>query len=182
MIRAFEILGLDPCLVIHRDQLHAAFREAGKSEHPDAGGDEHRFAILQQALEILLSPSKRLKHWLELRGVIVEPRGTIGPAMMEMFARIGEVTQRAEAVIRKRQAAKSALGLALLESESQACREDVENAIAWLDREVENQTSGFSDLESAESIDVEVLSEVIRNLAFLEKWQLLMRSIYSRLV
>lgn len=182
MIRAFEILGLEPRLVLDRDGIHAAFREAGKSDHPDAGGDEHRFADLQQAMEILLSPSRRLTHWLELRGVTVDPRGTIGSEMMEQFVRIGGVTQRAEAVIRKRQAAKSALGQALLENEVQSCREDLESAIAGIESGITQRTAGFAALETADVVDVEAVSETIRNLAFLEKWQRSLRSLYSRLI
>ncbi|HSP41866.1 MAG TPA: hypothetical protein VLO11_03245, partial [Luteolibacter sp.] len=105
-MNAFDTLGLEPRLIIQAGELGDAFREAGKSVHPDAGGDEEEFARLREAHSILASPSRRLRHWLEARGIVVETRGTVAPQVMDLFSTVGEVSQRAESLVRRRQETK----------------------------------------------------------------------------
>lgn len=114
-MNAYKILGIESCLVVSEDELREAFREAGRKIHPDAGGDESEFAELREAFALLVSPSRRLRHWLELRGVSCELRGAISPMLMGLFSSVGEVTQLAEALIRRRNEAKTSLGRAMLE-------------------------------------------------------------------
>ena len=179
---AFEILGLEPRLTVDEEALRSAFRESGKCMHPDAGGEEDEFSKLREAFEIIASPSKRLKHWLDLRGTPAETRGTVDPPLMDLFSEVGKVTQRAEIVIRKREDAKSALGLALLEHESHICREAVEKAIGLMDAAMANECATFFEMENAAQVDLEGASKTARNLAFLEKWRAGLRSVFSRLV
>jgi curved DNA-binding protein CbpA len=179
---AFEILGLNPRLTVGEEALRCAFRESGKSMHPDAGGGELEFSKLREAFEIIASPSKRLKHWLDLRGTPAETRGTVDPPLMDLFAEVGRVSQLAERVIRKREEAKSALGLALLEQESQICREAVEKTISLMDTAITHECSGFLEMENTTHLDVDDASKTARNLAFLEKWRTGLRSLFSRLV
>ena len=44
---AFQILGIEPRLVLSDEALRDLFREAGKQVHPDAGGGEGEFAALR---------------------------------------------------------------------------------------------------------------------------------------
>lgn len=182
MLNAYEILGLKPTLVLDRETLNAAMREAGKLTHPDAGGDPQQFAAVQLAYETLLSPAKRLKQWLELRQIDVESRGVIGAGMMEWFSLVGEVSQRAEALIRKRESTKSALGLALLENETQLCREAVGKVIATIEAAIDQSCAGFSELDGQSAIDPLAASECYRDLSFLEKWRAMLRGLFARLV
>jgi hypothetical protein len=182
MSSAFEILGIAPGLTFSEETLRTAFREAGKVAHPDAGGGDDEFARLREAFEIVASPSGRLKHWLELRGTPVETRGAVDARMMDLFAEVGEVTQRAESLIRKRDEAKSALGLAMLERETHACREAVEQAIGLVDTAIAHECSVFPEIENAVTPDVEAASKTARNLVFLEKWRSALRGLFSRLV
>ena len=182
MKNAFTILGFEPCLVIADEALREAFREAGKSAHPDAGGGEEEFARLREAQEIVSSPSRRLKHWLELRCTPAETRGTVDAPLMDLFAEVGAATQQAEALIRKRDAAKSALGLALLEAATHACRVSVERAIQQVETAIAHECAVFPELENAVSPDLEAASKTARNLAFLEKWRAGLRSVFARLV
>lgn len=179
---AFETLGITPTLVISDEELRTAFREAGKSAHPDAGGGDESFARLCQAMDVLSSPSRRLRHWLELRGVEIDSRGAVDPALMDLFGSVGEVTQRAESLIRRREDAKSALGLALLERETHLCREAVEDSIRKVDRAVAAECGVFPVVANAERIDIGAVSKTVRNLAFLEKWKAGLRALFSRLV
>lgn len=182
MINAFEILGIPGGLVFSENDLREAFREAGKQVHPDAGGEDGQFAALRDAFAIVSSPSRRLKHWLELRGTPGEVRGSIDPLLMELFSAVGAVTQQAEMVIRQREEAKSSLVRAMLEGETQVCREAVEQAISRVERWMTDECSVFPELEVAEIVDVEQVSEIARNLAFLEKWRTGLRACFSRLV
>ena len=182
MRSAFEILGIDARLVIDDEAIGAAFREAGKSAHPDAGGADDEFARLREAFEVVSSPSKRLRHWLEIRGIAVEPRGVVDSSLMDLFSTVGEVTQGAEALIRRRCESKSALGLAMLESETQRCRESVEEAIRSVESAIASETAGFPELENKDAPNDRVASEMVRNLTFLEKWRAGLRGTYSRLV
>ncbi len=180
MTDAFQILGLEPGLVISDKALHAAYREVSKRLHPDAGGGEGEFTALREAFAVLSSPSRRLRHWLELRGTPGELRGTIDSALMDLFSEVGGVTQQAEMLVRKRDEAKSALVRAMLETETQLCREAVEQAISVLERAMERECSVFPELET--SPNIEVASRVVRNLTFLEKWRAGLRACFSRLV
>jgi curved DNA-binding protein CbpA len=182
MENAFERLGLEPGLCYDDEVLRAAFREAGKREHPDAGGSEEGFARLRAAFELLSSPSRRLRHWIEWRGLVVEPRGVVGSDLMDLFGRVGEVTQRADVLARKRADTRSALGLALLEGEVQRTLEEVAAVVGEVDAAIARETSGFAGWERSEAVEVEALARAVRNLAFLEKWRHALRSIPPRLV
>ncbi len=181
-MNAYETLGIEPRLVIDAETLRDAFREAGRSIHPDAGGDESSFAALNTAFEILSSPSRLLRHWLELRGLTIETRGTVAPEIMDLFTQIGETNQRAEALVRRRDEAKSALGRALLERETQVCREDVERSIALVEAAIESECADFPSHQNAAAIDLAAASASVRNLAFLEKWRGGLRGVFARLV
>jgi curved DNA-binding protein CbpA len=179
---AFQLLGLTPGLVYSDEQLRDAFREASKVAHPDAGGGEGAFAALREAHAVVSSPSRRLKRWLELRGTPAEPRGSIDPPLMDLFSDVGAATQQAETVIRKRDEAKSALVRAMLEGETQLCREAVEKAIARVESMIAAECSVFPEMETSAVTDGEAASKIARNLAFLERWRAGLRSCYSRLV
>lgn len=179
MMNAFETLGIAITPVLDELTLREAFREAGKSAHPDGGGTDSTFAGLRAAFDTLSSPSKRLRHWLELRGIPVEPRGTVDPELMDLFSKIGEVTQHAEVVIRKRGETKSALALAMTEREAQTCRDQVEQALSQVEAAIARECSRFPIYQK--SPDAEGGSMAVRNLGFLEKWRTSLRAVFSRL-
>jgi curved DNA-binding protein CbpA len=177
---AFEILGIEPRLVIGEEAVRDAFREAGKLSHPDAGGAPDAFGKLCAAFDIAASPSRRLRHWLELRGIIIDSRGVVDASVMDLFAEVGAVSQHAETLIRRREDAKSALGRALMEAETQVCREDIERALAMIESAISRETARFPEYEMTSEIEHAAAS--VRNLAFLEKWRTTLRGLFSRLV
>ena len=176
------MLGLEPGLVISEGQLQEKLREASKRLHPDAGGSDGNFTALQEALATLASPSRRLKAWLESRGLPVETRGSIDPSLLDLFVEIGAITQKAEELLRKREAAGSALVRALLENETQSCREAVAVAIDKVGSAIAVRCDEFPTIESAAATDVQAASALLRNLAFLERWRISLRSYYARLL
>lgn len=179
---AFQILGLESRLVISDETVRDAYRDAGKRVHPDAGGAEGEFAELREAMAVISSPSRRLRHWLELKGNPCEVRGSIDSALMDLFAKVGGVTQQAEEVIRKRDEAKSQLVRALLEGETQVCREAVERAITEVESAIAHECSHFPGVETSEVPDGEGVAKIARSLAFLEKWRTGLRGCFARLV
>lgn len=182
MKNAFRILGLDERLVVADAALRDAFREAGRLAHPDGGGSEADFAALREAMDTLSSPGRRLRQWLELRGILVETRGTVDAGLMDLFVEIGEAAQRAEALIRKREESKSALALAMLERESQLCREQIEQALGKVEKEIAAECSKFELFETSGSSDFSDALRTLRNLGFLEKWRVSLRSLFPRLL
>lgn len=176
------MLGLEPGLVISEGELQEKYREASKRLHPDAGGGDGNFTALQDALATLASPSRRLKAWLESRDLPVETRGAIDPSLLDLFVEIGAITQKAEELIRKREAAGSALVRALLESETQSCREAVAGAIDKVGSAIAGRCDDFPAIEFAAMTDAPAASALLRNLAFLEKWRTSLRSCFSRLL
>ncbi len=178
----FKVLGVPAQLVIEAECLSAAFREAGKSAHPDAGGGDEEFSRLGEAFENISSPSKRLKHWLELRGTPAETRGAVDRHLMDLFAEVGEAIQQAESLIRRRDETKSALGLAMLERETHICREAVGKALALVEKAIIGECAAFPAYQQAPNLDAEAVSKTARNLAFLEKWRVGLRGVFGRLV
>ncbi len=168
--------------MISEDVLRAAWREAGKRAHPDAGGSDAGFAELRDAFARLSSPAQRLRHWLDLRSTPADIRGSIGSGLMDLFSEVGAVSNRAEEIIRQRDSAKSSLVRAMLEGETQLCREAVEVAIASVEAEIEREMEAFPVYQTVELPDVDAASKTARNLAFLEKWRAGLRGCYARLV
>lgn len=180
MTDAFEQLGLPRQLDLSEDAIRSAFREAGKRLHPDAGGSEAEFSRLQEAFGLLSSPSRRLKHWLTLLGIVGDERGSISPGVMDLFGEVGSVLQHGDSLARKRADARSALARAMLEHETQTCREDVERMIAIVDGKIAEQSTGFAAIDSSAIPDSAWVA--VRDLAFLEKWRAKLRECFSGLV
>lgn len=174
-------MGVAETLMLDEEELREKFREAGKRVHPDAGGAEGDFAALREAYALLSSPSRRLRLWLGRRGLVGDLRGSVGSELMDLFSVVGEVNQRAEALIRKRDEAKSALAKALLEHETHTCREAVSAAIARVDALIFQETAGFQQYEDSAALDAAAAWQSVRSLAFLEKWKLSLRGCFARL-
>jgi hypothetical protein len=180
MDNAFAALGLPEDLTVSEEALRAAFRETGRSAHPDAGGVGDAFTRAQKAMEILFSPAKRIAHWMELRSLPIELRGSLDAALMDLFSIVEEASRNATAVARKRAAAKSALGLALLETETQRAVEALETAIARIDAAITAETDRFPIYQNAP--EPKTLAQAARNLTFLEKWRASLRALMPQLV
>ncbi len=171
----FRRLGLEPRLDCAEEAIREAFRRAGREQHPDAGGAG--FEELEAAMRRLVSPAGRLQAWMAARGVAGDPRGAIEGRLMELFLELGPVLQRADDLRRQREAARSALGRALLEPRAQEMRDELEAWQERLDGEVAAHTAGFAALERGEGDPARVL----RDLRFLEKWQGELRARFAQL-
>lgn len=179
-MNAFETIGLPQRLTITQEEIENAWRAAGKSHHPDAGGEEQAFATLREARATLTSPASRLAHWLEIHGQNPDPRGIIAAEIMDLFTPVGEVVQQADALARRRAAATTALGQAMLEGETLRIRENVEAMISRIDAAITAQCARFPQWESGE-IALESQAATLRNLRFLEKWKRALMAAYAGL-
>ena len=181
-MNAFDALGIPPTLVLTDTGIEAAWREAGKKHHPDAGGAEADFRAAGEARNILASPSSRLAHWLELHGHAPDPRGAVAGEVMDLFSAVGDVVRRAAGLARRREAATTALGLAVLESETLHLRADIESAIRRVDAAITARCRPFSQWQDDPSQAVRDQADAtVRNLRFLEKWRRDLMAAYASL-
>jgi DnaJ-class molecular chaperone len=173
----FTRLGLPRRLAISESELREAFRIAGKSDHPDAGGSGEQFTALQEAFALLSRPSKRLRVWLECEGLTGEERGAISPQLLDLFSAVGTALQQADDITRRRSAALSNLAKAMLEPAVQAAREKLEASLEEVALAIQVQETAFPLIESGQG-DPWLIA---RDLAFLEKWQAELKSRFSGL-
>lgn len=177
---AFLRLNVPRTLELEDEQLRRALQRIGSTEHPDSGSEANEFEEARAAYALLSSPSRRLRHWLELAGGNPEQRGAVEQSLMDLFGRVSGVGLRAEAVAKRREASQSALGLAILEAETQLVREEVEALIALIDQAIHERCELFPEFEKG--VMLEEAPQVMRSLGFLEKWRNGARSLYARLL
>jgi hypothetical protein len=174
---AFQLLGLGRSLVLDPERLDAAYTEASRREHPDAGGSRETFEALSRARSMLERPRSRLQHWLELEGIEGELRGAVSASLMDVFAELGGVLQDVDGLIREREKASSALARAMLEGRTQDARERLEGMQSRIEGLIEKAVAEFPRVERGERDGW----ELGRELGFLEKWRAEVRDRYGRL-
>ncbi len=174
---AFRELGLEPRLSLDEEDLNAAYADAGKRAHPDAGGAREAFERVGKAREILASPVSRLRHWLALSQRPGDLRGPVSPGMMDVFSEMGGMMQRVDGLLRERDKAGSALARAMLEGRVQEAREQLESMQDRLEAMTAERVAAFPAVESGERDGW----ELARELGFLEKWRSEVRERFARL-
>lgn len=173
----FTRLGLKQRLVIAEDELREAFRAAGMKDHPDAGGSSGDFAGLQEAYARLSRPSLRLRAWLAAEGIQGDERGSISPALLDLFSSVGAVLQKADTVTKRRESSLSVLAKAMLEPAVQEAREALEDEMEKITTAIREQEERFPEIESGKGDPW----RTARDLAFLEKWQAELKSRFAAL-
>jgi curved DNA-binding protein CbpA len=177
-MNAFERLGLGVRLDVSEEGIREAFRKNASVMHPDSGGDEKGFSELQNAQETLLSPARRLKEWMLAKGIEADARGQIGVGLMDLFQTVAETGNRAEAAIKVAGGSHSVLAKAMAEVKLMAERERVKALLAEIGEGIAGRVAQFSGIEAGE-VDP---GTVMRDLVFLEKWRVAMKSVYGRLM
>jgi DnaJ domain len=177
-VNAFEKLGLEPTLLLSEESLREAFRKKAAVSHPDSGGDEADFTAIREAQELLASPAKRLREWLQNRGAEITERGSISTELMNLFQKIAENTSTAETSIKKAATAQSALTKGMAELELMKHRETTRLLLSDVEREITRCVDQFALIEQGE-LDPAL---IMRDLIFLEKWRFSIRALYGRLI
>lgn len=174
---AYAELGLPRSLVLEGSILEAAYAEAGKRAHPDAGGTREAFEAVSQAKKRLESPRARLLHWLELQGEAGDLRGPISAPLLDQFAVLSEVFQSIDGLIRERNQASTALAKAVLEGRVQAARDQLEGLQQDVEARIRAAEAEFPEVERGQRDGW----QLARELGFLEKWRAEIRSRYASL-
>lgn len=180
LMNVFGRLGLPVKLVVSEEEIRDAFRKTAGEAHPDSGGSEADFAAMQAAQEVLLSPARRLKAWLEVKGGEVDSRGMIDSGLMDLFQEVAEVGTVAEAAVKAKEKAQSALAKGMAEVSLMTAREKVGALLSKIGEGIAERVSRFPDIEVEKSF--EFGAKVMRDLVFLEKWRGTLRGLYGRLM
>jgi DnaJ-class molecular chaperone len=193
----FGILELGRKAALEEEVLRKAFHEAGKAVHPDAASApldpdatvgrglslhaserQGDFEVVGEAYGVLRDPGKRLKHLLGLEFPEEEiggGRGMVSGDLLDLFGRAGEVLQGADEVLRKKAAATTALGKAMLAKEEIAAQQAVQEVgfeIDALRRAEEERLLEFDGLLARDREAALLLgTEMVRRFGFLTKWQ-----------
>lgn len=176
---------------MEEDAIRASFQAAAAAAHPDkATGPEDReartmlFARLNEARATLLSVPARLRalRALEFPGS-GETSGTMSGELMDLFARVGAALQAAQQFSRKKGQATSALARALLANEEMQVQETLQSAASALEEQTTALRASLPELDTLRANDPpaagEQLSALLRQAAFLEKWQTQVRGAFQ---
>ncbi len=173
MINYFELLSQPANAQLNIDDLTKSYTVHAAENHPDKGGSEQKFDEITTAYKILKSPSKRLKHLMELARIIYDRHGSVSNHLMNTFMSTGKILQEADNFIKKKEAATSFLTKALLEPLSIDIQESISQQIDIIEQQ-QNET-----LEA--TITQAHYETSSRDLAFLEKWQAQLKQRYASL-
>ena len=138
------------------DELKQSFHTKSLSAHPDtqqndaashAGGNA-AFTKLNEAYQVLQDPKRRIHHLLTLEGRASTNRQTSVPREIEqLFPAVAGVTQQAEALVQKSEAATTPLSRSLLKPQ-----------ILKLQEAIRETTQRLSELHDAGSAELRRLS------------------------
>ena len=176
----FKLLDVEQATKIDLETLsdhHKKLAAEHHPDHPDNNADDSRYRLINTAYETLKSPSKRLAHWMELKGSHYEKRGTVSDHLMDLFMSTAQILQDTDAFLRKKSTTTSALAMALLEGESQQFQELISTQID----SIEVEKSSTLEKASLKEELAKLLGNAARDLAFLEKWQAQLKERYARL-
>ena len=175
MTDAFAILDLPQTASLSEEQVRAAYFE--KSKAPGADG-----AALNAAFEQLLAPDKRLKHLIDLAAPPEAKQWravAMGEDLMDLFMALGKVRPEAEALVEKRQKAQSALARALLEKQTFAVRDALEQTGFALDQK---RQALEAELPALGEHDWPRLAQAQARFSYLAKWQAQVRELLLKLM
>ncbi len=166
---AFATLGLPRQLDLPEEDVEAAWQRLSRELHPDTAetGDAARAAEVNRARDTLATPSRRLRHWLELRGVALPRHGAVDDELMALFSETASVLAEADAVLSKQSGATTALAKALIAEPAFAALARLQTLLGRLKQESEAVTVRFRDIAEDDSAALKALAR----LGFLEKWE-----------
>lgn len=176
MNNCFDLLGLVPRASIDDELLEKAYLETAKTIHPDhSDADSDRTSALNAAVSVLRSPSRRLKHLMELNSDFQWRAIPLEPELMELFAGLSRELDAAAKVTEKRKLASSALSKALLSAEILKVRESLEDINLAISTRMDSYLKLLPTLDNRLALGDytawNTLQQIQAKLAYLEKWQ-----------
>lgn len=175
MTDAFTTLELPQIAALTEEQVRAAYFAKSKMPEADNGA-------LNAAFELLLAPDRRLKHLIEIAAPEDAKKWravAMSEEMMQLFMALGKARPEAEALIERRGKAQSALSKALLEGQTFARRDELEQIGMALD---EKRRELDAELPELDGRDWRRLAEAQARFAYLAKWQAQVRELLLKLM
>jgi hypothetical protein len=172
---AFATLGLLARADLTEEEITSAYFSRSKTANPEEQ------AALNAARETLGRVDLRLKHLLEIAGPpeAAQWRTVQMPDdLMQIFSQFGNLRQKAETLLKKRDAASTALGKAVLQPAVLGLRAEAEGLAELMAGSIEARELMLKEV--AESW--QKLAELQAHFAYLLKWQLQVRELLFRLV
>jgi len=169
---AFAEFGLPRQVDLEVEVIEDKWRELSRSVHPDAeGGDADRAAAVNQAHQLLVAPGSRLRHWLELHGRSARD-AAMDDQMMLFFSQVGGSLQVADEVLKKRSAATTAMGRAVLATAEWESQARLQKLLGELGEAIAAAIARFPEIDAAgEEGDFGLAESTAARLGFFEKWQ-----------
>ena len=169
---AFAELGLRRLVDVDAEMIEAKWHELSRCVHPDAeGGDADRAAAVNRAHQLLAQPGSRLRHWLELHDRSARD-AAMDDQMMTFFSKVGGVLQTADDVLKKRAAATTAMGRAILATAEWESQADLQSLLGELGEAIAAAIARFPEIDAAgERGEFGVAESTAASLGFFEKWQ-----------
>ena len=169
----FNLLNITPSVLLEESALTENYKKLAAEHHPDSGGNETTFNLLNKAYQTLRSPSQRIKHLMDLAGTPYDKRGSVSNHLMDLFMSTGSLLQKTDTFIKKKYITTSILAKALLENESLELQETISSQIDAIESAQQSTLSNTTSTELYET--------AFRDLAFLEKWQAQLKERYAQL-
>ncbi|MBL9146341.1 MAG: hypothetical protein JNM99_21865 [Verrucomicrobiaceae bacterium] len=173
-MNAFDVLGLPQQAALSEEAVRVAYFEKSKSADADR-------AALNAAFELLLAPDKRLRHLIDLAAPEDAKQWrtvTMSDDLMSLFMNLGKARPEAEALIERRSKAQTALSKALLEGQTFATRETLEEIGTALDAKRSELESSLAAIEG----NWQGLAAAQARFAYLAKWQAQVRELLLKLM
>jgi len=129
MTNYFDTLNIPISLHLPDETIQEAYKVAAASAHPDSGGSENDFKVINTAKDTLIKASTRTRHFIELHGCTYHARGAVSDEVMELFMPIADVIQLSDTQQQKLDQASSPLTKAMLTQSTLEIQDQIESLI-----------------------------------------------------
>ncbi len=172
----FAVLGQEHRAELDVDALRETFQRLSRECHPDVGGELAEFEKINRAQSVLSDPVSRLRHLYELEfGEFLPSSGSFTEQAMGLFTAVGAAIADADAYLKRKSAATTAISRALIARD----QEDIQRAVMRSCGEVrarrEELLLSLADIDMNLVVDRnqgrELAEGLCRELSFLSKWE-----------
>ena len=156
------------------DELKQAFHSKSRELHPDvADASDAAFAQVNEAYQVLQDPKRRIQHLLAVEGRPLGRDTSVPADIAELFPIVADVTQRAEALAQKLEAATTPLSRSLLKPQLLGLQQRIAETLlrlAELRDAGERTLQQLSGRELKAESDWSQLQELYVRFSYLGRW------------
>ena len=169
MTNPFAILGLPESLLLDPAAIESSWREHHRESEAASAGDA---SAHNRARALLSDPVSCLAAWLEVKAPEIAPDRSIPPALMDLFAKIGPVLARTDALLARHRQTTTALARALLTKDCITAQLEVQALLQEIQPVKATFLDRFAAFEkAAEHEDFAAAAAALGPLKFLKKWE-----------